>query len=125
MKHLIIAGTAAAVLLAAVSCGGSGRSRRSDGSDGPASYLTVGNSKIAFIQWRATSNGHLDGMITEGKVGGGAPAGTLFGSNGPVIGATNGGLGPGAILGFVFFPTPAPGPARGRQLSPWGPPARG
>src|SRR5258708_37309187 len=73
MKHLIIAGTAAAVLLAAVSCGGSGRSRRSDGSDGPASYLTVGNSKIAFIQWRATSNGHPDGMIHQGKVRGAGP----------------------------------------------------
>src|SRR5258708_19216344 len=78
MKHLIIAGTAAAVLLAAVSCGGSGRSRRSDGSDGPASYLTVGNSKIAFIQWRATPNGQRDRMVTGGNGGRGEPGPQLL-----------------------------------------------
>src|SRR5260221_6731262 len=108
MKHLIIAGTAAAVLLAAVSCGGSGRSRRSDGSDGPASYLTVGNSKIAFIQWRATSNRHLDGMITEGNVGGGAPGPTPFGNHAPLLRSHKGRFGQPANLGLVLFPNRGP-----------------
>src|SRR5260221_14630439 len=108
MKHLIIAGTAAAVLLAAVSCGGSGRSRRSDGSDGPASYLTVGNSKIAFIQWRATSNRHLDGLITEGNGGGGAAGDAHFLTRAPLIRTPNGRLGALAVVVLYFFPTPPP-----------------
>src|SRR5258708_32760886 len=108
MKHLIIAGTAAAVLLAAVSCGGSGRSRRSDGSDGPASYLTVGNSKIAFIQWRATSNRHPGGLITQGNVGGGGPAEEPFGRRGAGTRAPGGGCVAAALLGFDLFPHPRP-----------------
>ena len=83
MKHLIIAGTATATLLAAVSCGGSGSSER---SDGPSSYLTVSNSNVAFIQWQATSNGHLHGTITESNAGGSAPAETLSVSSAPFIG---------------------------------------
>ena len=117
MKHLIIAGTAAAVLLAAVSCGGSGRSRRSDGSDGPASYLTVGNSKIAFIQWRATSNGHLDGMITEGNVGGSAPAETLSVSSAPFIGTMSGSSVTLTFAVLYFLHTRARGTLSGSTLT--------
>ena len=86
MKHLVIAGTAAATLLAAVSCGGSGSGR----SGGPASYLTVSHSKVAFIQWHATANGHLHGTITEGNAGGSAPAETLSVSSVPFTGTMSG-----------------------------------
>src|SRR5258708_34005058 len=110
MKHLIIAGTAAAVLLAAVSCGGSGRSRRSDGSDGPASYLTVGNSKIAFIQWRAPSNGHLGGMVTEGNIGGGGAARRTSFRKARYTGGLGASLARPKLWGLSFFPTPAPRP---------------
>lgn len=71
MKHLIIAGAVAAMLLAATGCGGS------DVSPGPASYLAVSGSKVAFIQWRRASDGHLHGTIHEGDVGGTGSAQTL------------------------------------------------
>jgi len=56
------------MLLAAASCSGSGEQR------GPASYLAVSNSKVAFIHWRIASNGHLHGTITENGIDGSAPA---------------------------------------------------
>jgi hypothetical protein len=71
MKHLILAGPVAAMLLATASCSGSG------GHGSAASYLTVSNSKVAFIHWRIASNGHLHGTITENGIGGIAPAQTL------------------------------------------------
>lgn len=87
MKQLIIAGTAAGMLLATVSCGGSGSGRS---SGGPASYLAVSNSKVAFIQWHAKANGHLHGTITESNVGGSAPAEALSVSSVPFTGTMSG-----------------------------------
>jgi hypothetical protein len=84
MKHLIIAGTAAAMLVAATGCGGS------DAPRGPASYLAVSGSKVAFIQWRAASDGHLHGMITEGGVGGSGSAQKLSVTSAPFTGAMTG-----------------------------------
>lgn len=84
MKHLIIAGAAAAVLLAATGCGGS------DVSHGPASYVAVSGSKVAFIQWRATSRGHLRGVITESGVGGSGSAQSLSVSSAPFTGTMTG-----------------------------------
>jgi len=68
MKHRIIAGVAAAMLVAAAGCSESGV------PTGAASYLTASNSKVAYIHWRSAPNGHVHGMITEGGIGGIAPA---------------------------------------------------
>jgi|HubBroStandDraft_1064217.scaffolds.fasta_scaffold36505_4 hypothetical protein len=120
MKHLIIAGTAAALLLATVSCSGPGRSDdpgRHKKSAGPASYLTVGNTDVTFIQWRATSDGHLHGTITEANVGGSAPADTLSVSSAPFIGTMNG---RSVTLNFAvlyFLYTRTDGTLRGRTLT--------
>ncbi len=117
MKHLIIAGTAAAMLLAAVSCSGSGGSGGSGRSGGPASYLTVSNSKVAFIQWRATSNGHLHGTITEGNVGGSAPAETLSVSSAPFIGTMSGSSVTLTFAVLYFLHTRAQGTLSGSTLT--------
>lgn len=84
MKHPIIAGAVATMLLAATGCSGS------DVSKGPASYLAVSASKVAFIQWRTTSRGHVQGMITESSVGGSGPAQTLSVSSAPFSGTMTG-----------------------------------
>src|SRR5262249_35811305 len=68
MKHLIIVGVVAGMLLAVAGCSGSDAPPRS------ASYLAVSGSKVAFIHWRATSHGHLHGTITEGSIGGSGSA---------------------------------------------------
>src|SRR5258708_18033441 len=84
MKPLIIGGMAAAMLLAATGCGGS------DVSPGPASYLAVSASKVSLIQWRITSGGHLQGIITDGSVGGSGPAQRLSVSSAPFTGTMKG-----------------------------------
>jgi hypothetical protein len=114
MKHLIIAGTAAATLLATVSCGGSASSER---SGGPSSYLTVSNSKVAFIQWRATSNGHLHGTITESNSGGSAPAETLSVSSAPFIGTVSGSSVTLTFAVLYFLQTSARGTLSGSTLT--------
>jgi hypothetical protein len=117
MKHLIIAGTAAATLLAAVSCGGSGESGGSGRSDGPASYLTVNNSNVAFIQWQATAKGRLHGTITEGNVGGSAPAETLSVSSAPFIGTMSGSSVTLTFAVLYFLQTNAQGTLTGSTLT--------
>jgi len=84
MKYLIVAGTAALVLLATAGCSGSGVPAR------PASYLATSNSKVAFIQWRPTSHGHLRGTITEYSTGGSGSAQTLSASSAPFTGTMSG-----------------------------------
>ena len=83
MKHVIIAGTVAAVLFTAVGCSSP------NVSSGPASYLAVRGSKVAFIQWRTASH-HLQGMITEGSAGGGGSAQTLSINSAPFTGTKTG-----------------------------------
>jgi hypothetical protein len=114
MRHLIIAGTAAATLLAAVSCGGSGKS---DKSGGPASYLAVSNSNVAFIQWQAASNGHLHGTITESNAGGSAPAETLSASSAPFTGTMSGSSVTLTFAVLYFLQTRARGTLSGSTLT--------
>jgi len=85
MKHLIIVGAAAVMAVAAAGCSGS------EVSHGPASYLAVGGSKVAFIQWRSASGGRLRGTITESSVGGSGPAQTLSVAGAPFTGTMTGG----------------------------------
>jgi len=80
MKRLIIAGVVTTMLLAAAGCSGS------DSPAGPASYLAVGASKVAFIQWRTASRGHLHGMVTEGRIGGSGSAQALSVVSAPFTG---------------------------------------
>jgi hypothetical protein len=84
MKYLIVAGTVALMLLATAGCSGSGVPAR------PASYLASSNSKVAFIQWRPTSHGHLRGTITEDSTGGSGSAQTLSVSSAPFTGTMSG-----------------------------------
>jgi hypothetical protein len=86
MKHLTNVGAAAVLLLAAAGCSGSGGS----GHSGPAAYLAAGNSRVAFIQWRATPSGHLRGTITHSTAGGSAPAQTMAASSAPFTGTIRG-----------------------------------
>jgi hypothetical protein len=82
MKYLTIAGTAV-ILLAMAGCAASSGS---SSADGPASYLAVSNSKVAFLSWQATSHGHLRGTITYRNVGGSAPAEKMAVSSAPFTG---------------------------------------
>lgn len=116
MKHLIIAGTAA-TLLAAASCSGPGESGGSGRSGGPASYLTVSNSKVAFIQWRATSKGSLHGTITEGNIGGSTPAETLSVSSAPFAGTMRGSSVTLTFAVSYFLHTRAQGTLSGSTLT--------
>jgi hypothetical protein len=80
MKRVRIAGVAATMLLAVTGCSGS------DVSTGPASYLAVSGSKVAFVQWRTTSGAHLHGMISEGRIGGSGSAQALSVISAPFTG---------------------------------------
>ncbi len=120
MKRLIIAGAAAATLLATAGCAGS---RPSGGPGGPgrpgdpASYLAVSNSKVAFIQWRATSRGRLQGTITEGNVGASAAADTLSVSSAPFTGTRSGSSVRLTFAGSYFLQTRALGSLNGSTLT--------
>jgi hypothetical protein len=120
MKRLIIAGTAAATLLAAASCASS-RSSSGPGDSGrsgdPASYLAVSESKVAFIQWRATSKDRLHGTITEGNVGASAPAETLSVSSVPFIGVRSGSSVTLTFADLYFLQTRAQGRLSGSTLT--------
>jgi hypothetical protein len=120
MKRLIIAGTAAATLLAASGCAGSRPSGGPGGSarpGDPASYLAVSESKVAFVQWRATSRGRLHGTITEGNVGASAPAETLSLSSVPFIGTRSGSSVTLMFADLYFLQTRAQGRLSGSTLT--------
>jgi hypothetical protein len=120
MKRLLIAGTAAATLLAAASCAGS-RSSGGPGGSGrpgdPAGYLAVSESKVAFIQWRSTSKGRLHGTITEANVGASAPAETLSVSGVPFTGTRSGSSVTLTFAGLYFLQTQAQGRLSGSTLT--------
>jgi hypothetical protein len=120
MRRLIIAGTAAATLLAAAGCAGS-RSSGGPGGSGkpgdPASYLAVSDSKVAFIQWQATSKSRLHGTITEGNVGASAPAETLAVSSVPFVGTRNGNSVMLTFAGLYFLQTQTQGRLSGSTLT--------
>ena len=120
MKRLIVAGTAAATLLATAGCGGSRSSAAPNGSGkpgDPASYLAASDSKVTFIQWRATSRGRMHGTITEGNVGASAPAETLSVSSVPFIGTRSGSAVTLTFSGLYFLQTQAQGRLSGSTLS--------
>jgi hypothetical protein len=120
MKRLIIAGTAAATLLAAAGCAGSRPAAGAGGSGrpgDPAGYLAVGRAKVAFIQWRATPKGLLHGTITEGNVGASAPAETLSVSSAPFTGTRSGSSVTLAFPVMYFLQTRAQGRLSGSTLT--------
>jgi hypothetical protein len=120
MKRLIVAGTAAATLLATAGCGGSRSSAAPNGSGkpgDPASYLAVSDSKVAFIQWRSTSRRGLDGTITEGNTGASAPAETLSVSSVPFVGTRSGNSVTLTFADPYFLQTRAQGRLSGSTLN--------
>ena len=113
MKYPTIAG-AAVMLLAIAGCSGSSGS---SSSDGPASYLAVSNSKVAFIHWQATSHGHLRGTITYRNAGGSAPTEKMSVSSAPFTGTIRGSS-VRLIFGALYFlHTGADGTLSGSRLT--------
>jgi hypothetical protein len=120
MKRLLIAGTAAATLLAAVSCADSRPSGGPEGSGkpgDPAGYLAVSESKVAFIQWRAASRGRMHGTITEGNVGASAPAESLSVTSVPFTGTRRGSSVTLTFAGLYFLQTQTQGRLSGSTLT--------
>jgi hypothetical protein len=111
MKHLLIAGMVAGVLLAAAGCG------QPAAPQGPASYLAVSGSKVAFIQWRTASRRDLHGTITEGGVGGSGPAQALSLSSAPFTGSLGGHSVRLAFGSLYFLRTHAHGTLGGSALT--------
>jgi hypothetical protein len=120
MKHLIIGGSVAAVLLATAGCSGSGAP-----SGGAASYMTANNSKVAFIQWRTASHGHLHGMITEYGIGGSAPAQTVSINSERFIGTMKGNSVTLKFAALYFLHSSAHGTLDGGVLTMWVPQSDG
>lgn len=111
MKHLMIAGTVAAMLLTAVGCGGP------DVSRGPAGYLAASSSKVAFIQWRTASQGRRYGMITEGSIGGSGSAQALSVSSVPFTGTMTGNSVRLTFAALYFLRAHAHGTLKGGALA--------
>jgi hypothetical protein len=88
MKRFIVACTAAAMLLGVASCTGSATS--SDSAAGPATYLANNKSEIAFIHWRTTTRGNVQGTLTANNIGGAAPAASLSVNSVPFTGTVHG-----------------------------------
>ena len=112
MKFLTIAGTAVMVLAIGSCAGSSG----SSSSDGPANYLAVSNSKVAFIRWQATSHGHLRGTITYRNVGGSAPAEKMAVNSAPFTGTVRGNSVRLTFGALYFLHTGAHGTLSGSRL---------
>ena len=111
MKHLIIACTVAALLLAATGCA------KSDAPAGSTRYLYVTPSKVAFIQWRSTSGGHLHGTITEDSIGGSGSGQTLSVSSAPFTGIMRGNSVKLTFAVWYFLQAQAHGTFSGSALS--------
>jgi len=88
MKRFLLPCAMTAMLFAVVSCTGSAKSAYSAG--GAATYLANSKSEIAFIQWRATRGGHVQGTLTAGNIGGAAPAASLSVNSVPFTGIVHG-----------------------------------
>jgi hypothetical protein len=88
MKRFLLASTTAAMLLAVASCAGSASSAHS--ADGPAAYLAKNKSELAFVQWRITPGGHVQGTLTADNIGGAAPAASLAVNSVPFTGTVHG-----------------------------------
>ncbi len=88
MKRILVPCMTAALLLAVVSCTGSASSNHS--ADGPAAFLAKDKSEIAFIQWRATDHGHVQGTLAADNIGGAAPSASLSMNSVPFTGTVHG-----------------------------------
>ena len=86
MKRFLISFMAAAMVFAVASCTGSAKSVHY----GPAAYLANNKSEIAFIQWRTTADGHVQGTLTADNIGGAAPAASLSTVSVPFAGTVHG-----------------------------------
>src|SRR5215469_9085757 len=88
MKRFLLPCTITAMLFAAASCTGPAKS--SDSPAGAATYMANNKSEIAFIQWRTTKGGHVQGTLTADNIGGAAPAASLSVNSVPFTGIVHG-----------------------------------
>jgi hypothetical protein len=88
MKRFLVPCSAAAMLLAVVSCTGSASSAHP--ADAAATYLANNKSEIVYIQWRTTRGGHVQGTLTADNIGGVAPAASLSVNSVPFTGTVHG-----------------------------------
>jgi hypothetical protein len=87
MKRFFLPCTVTAMLFAVVSCTGSAKPADSPGL---ATYLAKDKTEIAFIQWRTTKSGHVQGTLTADSIGGAAPARSLSVNSVPFTGIVHG-----------------------------------
>jgi hypothetical protein len=111
VKHGTVTGIAAATLIAVAACGGSGP------SSAPASYLAASTSRVAMVQWRTTSGGHVRGTIAAGEVGGSAPGARLSASRTPFTGTVRGNSVTLTFPAMLFLHTSAHGRLSGGTLT--------
>ena len=91
MKRFTVACTTAAMLLAVAGCAGSaGSAGSADAVGHPGTYLASNKSEIAFIHWRTTTRGHVQGTLTADNLGGAAPAASLSVNSVPFTGTVHG-----------------------------------
>jgi len=88
MKRFIVAAATAVMLLAGAGCTESATPAHS--TDGPAAYLENNKSELAYIQWRITAGGHVQGTLTADNIGGAAPAASLAENSVPFTGTVHG-----------------------------------
>jgi len=88
MKRFILPSTSAALLLAVVSC--SSPATSAGPVRGPATFLSSNQSEVALIQWRTTTGGHVQGILTADTIGGVAPAASLAHNSVPFTGTVHG-----------------------------------
>ena len=88
MKRFLVPCLTAALLIAAVSCTGSAGS--SHAVDGPAAFLANGRSEVAFIQWRSTAHGQVQGTLAADNIGGAAPSASVSINSVPFTGTVRG-----------------------------------
>jgi hypothetical protein len=88
MKRFLVPCMTAALLLAVVSCSGSASSHHPP--DGPAAFLANDKSEVAFIQWRSTADGHVQGTLAADNIGGAAPSASVSTNSVPFTGTVHG-----------------------------------
>jgi hypothetical protein len=88
MKRFLVPCMTAGLLLALVSCTGSASSNHS--ADGPAAFLANDKSEIAFVQWRSTAHGRVEGTLSADNIGGAAPSASVSMNSVPFTGTVHG-----------------------------------
>jgi hypothetical protein len=116
MKRFIIACAAVGVLLAVASCTGSSTTS-GHSADRPGTYLANDKSRIAFIQWRTVTRGHVEGTLTADNIGGAPPAASLSENSVPFSGTVSGNSVNLTFASGLFLQSHAQGTLTGNSLT--------